>query len=120
MVKLKEIQPNEEFILNGYVFIATIEDSKVKFKLVRKNEGKVKKIKLDSIEPPSEQDVKAYAIKNGYSPDFMWEKMKGYIDAGMKDSRDNHIRNWKLKLNQVWFQPEHKIKSDPTKFTFQE
>jgi hypothetical protein len=40
----------------------------------------------------------------------MWERMKGYIVADMHDAHGNHIRNWKLKLNQVWFKKEYKIK----------
>lgn len=117
-MKLKQIEPNEEFIFSGFVFTAYLEESKVKFKLLRKHDGKVKVTKPAVIH--SEQEIKKYAIDNGYDPAFMWERAKGYIDAGMKDSQGNDVKNLKLKLNQVWFKPEHKIKKENTSTFFQE
>lgn len=112
-MKIKEILPNEEFLHQGHIFILTTENDKVKFKHVRKHNGSVKKDKQAS-PPPSEQEIKKYALDNGYDPEFMWEKAKGYIDAGMKDSKNNDVKNLKLKLNQVWFKPEFKIKPKET------
>lgn len=107
-MKRKKIEPNEEFIMGNQVFSYSIDDGKMKLRMVGPADVKPTKPKKE-ITPPSEQEVKEYAIKNGYKPDFMWEKMKGYIEAGMKDSHDNPVVNWKLKLNQVWFDPKHKI-----------
>ena len=110
-MKRKKIEPNEEFIMGNQVFSYSLSDGGIKLKLIGSADVKPSKPKKE-IEPPSEQQVKEYAIQSGYNPDFIWEKMKGYINAGMKDSRNNPVLNWKLKLNQVWFVPEHKIKVD--------
>lgn len=119
-MKIHKIKDNEELEYRGFIFTVELIDNKARFKFVRKHDGKVKKVKLDSVPAPLEADVRKYAIDNGYNPDFMWERMKGYIAAEMKDSHGNHVRNWKLKLNQVWFKPEHKIKQELTKEFFQE
>ncbi len=111
-MKRKKINPDEEFTMGDQVFSYSISDGKIKLRVIGSADVKPAKPKKE-IAIPTEQEVKEYAIKNGYNPEFMWEKMKGYIAADMKDSRGNPVMNWKLKLNQVWFVPEHKIK-EPT------
>ena len=43
MTKPKIIIPSEEFIAEGYVWSYTISDNKVKFSVLRKHDGKMKK-----------------------------------------------------------------------------
>lgn len=108
-MKPKKINPGEEFIIHGTVYSYSLVDDKPVIKALRTATEKKKP------DIPSEEEIKEYAKKNGYDPNFMWEKAKGYIDADMEDSRGNKIVNLKLKLNQVWFKPEFKIKEEPTK-----
>lgn len=80
----------------------------------KRGDKKRKEEKRGKSSVPTESEVRAYAQDNGYNPTFMWEKMRGYIDNDMEDSYGNPIKNWKLKLNQVWFKPEHKISNSHT------
>ena len=110
---MKKISPGEEFSMGGVVFIYELSEGSIKLKRIRDAKQKAK-----SITTPTEQEVKEYAIQNGYSPEFMWEKMKAYIDNDMKDSRGTVIKNWKMKLNQVWFKPENKLKENKQGISF--
>jgi len=115
---MKRINLNEEFILVGSgVFEFIQKESGVSLKFIREN-YKNHTVKKKEIVIPLEADVKKYASDNGYDPNFMWERMKGYIAADMTDSQGNQVKNWKLKLNQVWFKPQHKIVKEESKIKF--
>lgn len=78
------------------------------------NNKKKRSAKKTPCNPPTENEVKEFAKSKGYNPEFIWEKMAGYIDNDMHDSQGNPILNWKLKLNQVWFKPENKSATGTT------
>jgi len=69
---------------------------------------------------PSLDEVKEYFKENGYSPKVA-EKAYNIYNASVedhpkrqywRDSRDNMIKNWKLKMQSVWFTEENKIKQN--------
>lgn len=113
---MKRITLNEQFILVGsgvYSFVQKEKGVSLKFISTDYKIPKKKEVVI-----PTETDVKKYASDNGYNPNFMWERMKGYIDAGMTDSQGNQIKNWKLKLNQVWFVDANKVTKDKPTIKF--
>ena len=66
---------------------------------------------------PSLSEVKEYFKQNGYDPKVA-EKAFDIYNASLedhpqrkywRDSRDNPIKNWKLKMQSVWFKDENKI-----------
>ena len=117
-MKLKQIEPNEEFIFSGYVFTANIEDGKVKFKLIRKNEGKVKK----GFTPPTLDEVKKFFKEKGYSEAGAikaWEHYE-YGEPKWTDTHGTPVRAWKQKMNTNWLKPEYLIKKEITPTFFQE
>ena len=66
---------------------------------------------------PTLLEVKKYFSDNGYDPD-VGEKAFNIYQASLedhpkrkywRDSRDNQIKNWKLKMRSVWFKPENKL-----------
>lgn len=67
---------------------------------------------------PTLKEVKEYFIKNGYSEKVAIRAFNMYnasVEANPKlkywrDSRDNPIKNWKMKMQSVWFKDENKIK----------
>ena len=88
-----------------------------------RNKSKVKKSKVkkskeeeaDKSAIPSLQDVRNYFDENGYDPD-VGEKAFNIYNASLedhpnrrywRDSRDNLIKNWKMKMRSVWFKPEN-------------
>jgi len=65
---------------------------------------------------PTLEEVKDYFNKNGYSLDVA-ERAYNMYNASVednpkrkywRDSRDNVIKNWKLKMQSVWFKDENK------------
>jgi hypothetical protein len=72
-----------------------------------------KKVKKIGFAAPTVDEVKVYFLQNGYS-DLAAVKAWGYYDAGnWKDSKGNQVRNWKQKMQSVWFRDEHRIKEHP-------
>jgi hypothetical protein len=68
---------------------------------------------------PSLEEVKNYFSTNGYSPKVA-ERAYNMYQASVedhpkrkywRDSRDNPIKNWKLKMQSVWFKDENKIQN---------
>jgi hypothetical protein len=58
--------------------------------------------------PPQILDVKNYFKENGYS-ESAGEKAFNYYDvSNWVDSKGNKIKNWKQKMQGVWFKPENK------------
>lgn len=64
--------------------------------------------KRKSFAAPSEQEVVDYFIMNGFKESAGKKAFKYYNDAEWKDSRDNQVKNWKQKMQAVWFKDEHK------------
>jgi len=70
---------------------------------------------------PTLLEVKKYFKSNGYDTSVA-EKAFNIYNASIedhpkrkywRDSRDNIIKNWKLKMQSVWFKDENKINSQP-------
>jgi hypothetical protein len=82
--------------------------------------GKIEVEEEEEIESeyiPTLSDVKDYFIQNGYDPQTA-ERAYNMYNASIedhpkrqywRDSRDNIIKNWKLKMQSVWFKDENKI-----------
>lgn len=58
--------------------------------------------------PPTIEEMKAYSVENGF-PESLGERVfKGYAAADWHDSQGKKIRNWKQKMQQVWFKDENR------------
>lgn len=58
--------------------------------------------------PPQLEDVIKYFNENGYSKESAIKSFNYYDISNWVDSRGNKIRNWKQKMNGVWFKPENR------------
>jgi hypothetical protein len=76
----------------------TIKESKVKEKRV--------------IYIPSLDEVELYFKENGYTKDSAVKAFNYYSENNWKDSRNNQVKNWKQKMQGVWFKEENKIKNE--------
>lgn len=63
-----------------------------------------------SITPPSLEEIIEYFTQNGYKKSEAEKAFNFYANRGWKDSNDRKVKNWKLKMKEVWFKPENKIK----------
>lgn len=73
-----------------------------------KEEVKVKE-KVKFI-PPTIKEVENYFIENGFGLDVAKRAFNFYDIADWKDSKGNKVKNWKQKMQGVWFKDENKEK----------
>lgn len=71
----------------------------------------IKEVKKErSITPPTLEEIIEYFNQNGYKKTEAEKAFNFYAARGWKDSNDRKVKNWKLKMKEVWFKPENKIK----------
>jgi hypothetical protein len=73
-------------------------------------ERKVKENKV--IYTPLLDEVITYFIENGFTKDSAVKAFNYYSENNWKDSRNNQVKNWKQKMQGVWFKEENKIKNE--------
>lgn len=71
-------------------------------------EKKIKEIRYI----PSLDEVELYFKENGYTKDSAVKAFNYYSENNWKDSRNNQVKNWKQKMQGVWFKEENKIKNE--------
>lgn len=59
--------------------------------------------------PPKIEDVVLYFADNGYTEQSAIKAFGYYNVANWHDSRNNPVRNWKQKMQSVWFKDENRI-----------
>jgi hypothetical protein len=72
------------------------------------------KIRVDKkrIYIPTLPEVELYFKDNGYTRDSAVKAFHYYQENNWKDSRNNQVKNWKQKMQGVWFKEENKIKNE--------
>lgn len=69
-----------------------------------------KKVKTKSVfTPPTILEVENYFFENGYKREAGTKAYNYYSVANWQDSKGNKVKNWKQKMQAVWFKDEHKI-----------
>jgi hypothetical protein len=74
----------------------------------RKKESKESKESIAFI-PPTLEEVKAYFKENGYTEASAIKAFNHYDADDWNDVNGKPVKNWKRKMNGVWFKPENKI-----------
>lgn len=69
-----------------------------------------KKDKRKIFTPPSQIEVVDYFNQNGYSNESAIKAFKYYETGNWKDGKGNQVKNWKQKMQSVWFKEDNKIK----------
>jgi hypothetical protein len=73
-------------------------------------ESKVKANKVIYI--PTVDEVELYFLEKGYTKECAIKAFNYYSENNWKDSRNNQVKNWKQKMQGVWFKEENKIKNE--------
>lgn len=79
------------------------------------NEDEDIKVDINKFTPPTIEEIESYAKERGYKIDAS-KIFHYYNEAGWKDSKGSKIKNWKQKINGVWFKDENKIKKISTHY----
>lgn len=75
-------------------------------------ESKVKESKVNRFTPPLLQDVKDFFKAKGYTEQSAIRAFNHYDLANWHDTGGKPVKNWKQKMNTVWFKPENKIPAE--------
>ncbi len=99
MIKIKL---NEQFAINGSVYMFTEKDGKMSLKYVKPDNSK-------EVTGPPLEDVINHFVSNGYLESAAREFHKFYWeDSAGKDSSGKEVKNWKQKARSVWFKDKNK------------
>lgn len=71
-------------------------------------EGEEEPKKPKGFTPPTIDEVKQYFLDNGYTEQSAVKSFNYYDVANWSDSKGNKIKNWKQKMQGVWFKDENK------------
>jgi len=71
------------------------------------------KIVVKKFVPPLLQDVILYFYENDFSKELAAKAFKYYETGDWKDGKGNQVKNWKQKMQSVWFKEENKTTSKP-------
>ena len=91
-------------------------------KIIKQNDGNINikfldvqfvkkevKSKGKTFVAPTMQEVEDYFIQNGYTKESAQVAFKYYNVADWVDSKSNKIKNWKQKMQGVWFKDVNKV-----------
>lgn len=76
---------------------------------IREDKIRKDKIVIKETSIPTLDDLILYFSQNGYSEIAAKKAFDYYSVADWKDSKGNKVKNWKQKMQGVWFKPENKI-----------
>jgi len=79
---------------------------------IREDKIRKDKIVIKETSIPTLDDLILYFIQNGYSEIAAKKAFEYYSVADWKDSKGNKVKNWKQKMQGVWFKPENKIQEN--------
>lgn len=84
----------------------SVEQNPTKESKEKKSKRKV--IAATPFAPPSVDEVQAYFLANGYTIESAKRAFRYYDDAGWVDGQGHKVKNWKQKMQGVWFKDENK------------
>jgi hypothetical protein len=85
-----------------------LKEKKRKENIIKDNKRKEDKIKDEkTFIPPSLSEVIFFFKTNGYSEAAATKAFNCYDLSDWIDTKGNQVKNWKQKMNNVWFTPEH-------------
>ncbi|QHB39578.1 hypothetical protein HWC92_gp44 [Flavobacterium phage vB_FspS_morran9-1] len=102
--KLKEESERNATALNPQC-----ENDAIKEEEIKEDKIKQKRV-VNKFTPPSQIEVIDYFNQNGYSNESAIKAFNYYETGNWKDGKGNQVKNWKQKMQSVWFKEDNKIK----------
>jgi hypothetical protein len=114
---VKRRKQREESERNATALNPQCENDAIREEKRREEKIKEEKIKeekrVNKFTPPTILEVEVYFVENGYSKQSGAKAFNYYNVADWKDSNGKQVRNWKQKMQSVWFKDENKINVKP-------
>jgi len=92
---------------SGRKGVSVTESTQSKVKETKLKETKVKS-KPKKFTPPELFEVEAFFCEKGYTKDSAHRAFNHYDLANWHDTNGKPVKNWKQKMNTVWFKDENK------------
>jgi hypothetical protein len=108
----KRRKQKEESERNATALIPQCENDAIREDKIREDKIKVNK-RVNKFTPPTLLEVENYFTENGYTKQSGTKAYNYYNIADWKDSNAKQVRNWKQKMQSVWFKDENKINVKP-------
>lgn len=105
-LKSAEIRKQNATLVNARSISSTVNDS-VNVSVSVSDNVKEKRV-VNKFTPPPLDDVVFYFTENGYSKELAQKAFKYYETGNWKDGKGNQVKNWKQKMQSVWFKEENK------------
>lgn len=105
--KAKQSITDDNTVINTITPITNITDS-VSVSVSVNDSVTLGERKTKVFTPPTILEVGMYFAENGYSTQSAEKAFNYYDVANWVDSKGNKIKNWKQKMQGVWFKPENK------------
>jgi len=112
----KRRKQKEESERNATALNSQCENDAIREEEIRVDEIKEEKKRVvKKFIPPPQIEVIEYFVENGYSKELAEKAFKYYETGNWCDGKGNKVKNWKQKMQSVWFKEENK--KDFTKFS---
>ena len=108
----KRRKQKEESERNATALIPQCENDAIREDKIKEDKIKVNK-RVNKFTPPTLLEVENYFTENGYTKQSGTKAYNYYNIADWKDSNAKQVRNWKQKMQSVWFKDENKINVKP-------
>ena len=102
-----EVRKQNATLVNGRSISSTVSVSDSVSVSVNDN---VKSKRVNKFTPPTILDVQTYFIDNGYTKEAGTKAFNYYAVGNWFDSTGKQVKNWKQKMQSVWFKEENKTK----------
>lgn len=101
-----KVKQNDTSVLQTNTSVLQNDTDKSREEKIR--EEKEKKRVVNKFTAPTELEVIGYFIENGYNETIAKKAFKYYDTGQWKDSSGKQVKNWKQKMQSVWFKDENK------------
>lgn len=109
-IRSAEVRKQNATLVNARSFSSTDSVSVNGSVSVSDNVKDKNKRVVNKFTPPSQIEVVDYFNQNGYSNESAIKAFKYYETGNWKDGKGNQVKNWKQKMQSVWFKEDNKIK----------
>ncbi len=103
-LKSAEIRKQNATLVNARSISSTVNDSVS----VSVSDNVKNKRVVNKFTPPPLEEVILYFTENGFSKELAEKAFKYYETGNWKDGKGNQVKNWKQKMQSVWFKEENK------------